>query len=355
MIDAYQDKRIRLVPLIATLASIEKPLLALGQVYDLAMKGEVHLYVQIPTDKIAYVDSSQPIVIHPRSRMFTSDTGFSGFLAHSPFSYKSHPEVTHLTLDPVQAEELKTRRITGHNAFASGLSLHPDSLLAQAGWSVPCQFGALLVIGPAPPELEAENKITYVSVLWLQVTPEDVYVDARIVALLTEPQAPDLDDLFQYRDRAPGVYTLYCAARDYHAALKEKRISFKVIQTRITKKLPMLNEDDAASLIKFIRPRYRRNSGIPPGKQRQLDKDIVDSPGFIARYRQQTFINDALGLVFYVTDRWLDSITRVKEGRADQSWGRWDVRNECRKLGFYEHELEALIRLLFEHKPTSRS
>jgi len=353
MSDTYQDKRIRLVPLIATLGSIEKPLLNLDQLFNLAMKGEIHLYVRLPTDKVAYVDELLPIVTHRRSSMYIRDMG--DFTRYSPLSHQIHPEVTHVALDPDQAGELKTKQLTSDMAFASGLSIHPESTLAQEGWWVPCQFGASLVICPAPPETETETetekKRQRVRRVWLEATPKDVYVDEGIVALLTEPQASNLDDLFQYRDRAPGVYALYCAARDYRAALKAKQISFEVVQARVAKKLPMLDDDEASSLIKFIRPRYRRNSGVPSGNQKQFDKDIVGSPRFIARYRQQIFINDALGLVFYVTDRWLDSLT---QGTADKSWDRWKVREECRRLGFYEDELEALVLLLFEQQPASR-
>jgi hypothetical protein len=363
MSDTNQDDRLRLVPLVATLADIKKPSLNQDQIFDLAMKGEIRLYVRLPSEKVAYVDMFLPIVNHRRSSVWMRDMG--DFTRYNPLSSRIHREITHVALDCDQAGELKTGtteetktaeiKTTTEDAFASGLMQHPDDTLAQAGWLIPCEFGGSIVICPAPPESESEKKLQRVRRTSITTISEDVYVDAGIVALLTNPQASNRDDPFQYCDHAPGVYALYCAARDYHAALKEKRISFEVVQAEVAKKLPMLDDDEVLSLIKFIRPRYRRNSGVPSSKHKQFDKDIVDSPMFIARYRQQTFINDALGLVFYVTDRWLDSLNRFKQGIADKSWERWEVRQECSRLGFYDHELEALVLLLFERQQASRS
>lgn len=351
MSDTHQDDRLQLVPLVATLTSIEKPLLDLGQVFDLAMKGDIRLYVRLPPGKVAYVDEFLPIVVRRQSSMYIRDMG--DFTRYSPLSHQMHPEITHVALDPDQAGELKTKRVTSDMAFASGLARHPDSTLAQAGWWMPRQFGASLVICPAPPESEAEKKRQRVRRIWLKAAPEDVYVDENIVALLTDPQASSRDDPFHHRDRAPGVYVLYCAARDYRTALETKQVTFEKVQAKVAKQLPMLSDDDVPYVVKFINPGYRRNSGIPKPEQRQLDQDIIKSPDFIAKYKSARFINDSLGLVLYVTDRWLDSYTKFKEGITEKPQGIWDLRENFRKLGFYENELEALILLILWRQPAT--
>ncbi|MDE2465022.1 MAG: hypothetical protein KGO02_15075, partial [Alphaproteobacteria bacterium] len=138
---------LRLMPLLAALENISKPALNLEQVLDLAMKGDVGLYVRIPPGRVAYVDPSIPVITHRRSGpYFAIDWGLSFY---HPRSDRIHPEVTHLALDPDQAEDLKLRTSTDEMVFSSGLSLHPDRILAESGWSVPCQYGASLVVCPA--------------------------------------------------------------------------------------------------------------------------------------------------------------------------------------------------------------
>lgn len=50
MSDTNQEDRLQLVPLVATLASIENPVFDLGQVFDLAWKGVIRLHARLPPD-----------------------------------------------------------------------------------------------------------------------------------------------------------------------------------------------------------------------------------------------------------------------------------------------------------------
>ena len=135
MSGTYQDSRLRLVPLVSTLASISKPMLDLDQILDLAMKGEVRFYVRLPPDKVTYGDAFLPVITNRRSSRYVVDA--SWWSRYSPESSQIHPEVSHLALDLDQAEELKTSRLSVEAAFSSGLVPLPESALAQAGWWLP--------------------------------------------------------------------------------------------------------------------------------------------------------------------------------------------------------------------------
>jgi hypothetical protein len=322
----YQDGRLRLVSLVSTLASISKPMLGLDQILDLAKKGDVRLYVRLPADKVAYVDELLPIVVHRRSSMYVRDMG--DFTRYSPLSHQIHPEVTHVALDPDQAEELKTKRRTEDMAFGSGLSLHPNGTLAEAEWWVPCQFGASLVICPVPPESEDEKKRQRVRRNVLRNTPEDVYVDEYVLTLLQDPLATNREDPFLLRRRAPGVYVLYCAARDYYAALKAKKISFKKVQDRIVSQLRELRETDAKHAAKLINPYHKRNSGVEKEDQKTFDADILNDAEFIKKYRRSDFINDALALVLYVTNLKMDALVRSKSVEAKKHQAYKDAKRK---------------------------
>jgi len=361
MSDTYQDKRIRLVQLIATLANIEKPLLDLGQVFDLAMKGEVHLYVRLPPDKVAYVDELLPIVIHRRSSMYFMDMG--DFTRYSPLSHQIHPEVTHVAIDPDQAGELKTKRLTSDMAFASGLSLHPESMLAQEGWWVPCQFGASLVICPAPPESEAEKKRQRVRRNVLETTPEDVYVDERITALLECPHASIDDDPYYLRNRAPGVYVLYRAAANFYEPLNKAKNHEETtriksdIKLSLGRKVPKLyTETNAAQAVKLINPRSRRGSGLSPELKKTFkpfDVDRLTKPDFKLTYMQGSFVTDALALILYTTDWWRNECAKHEAAKAENKdvvAKRPPLKHLVEKLeelGFYgKDELKAVARIV---------
>ncbi len=228
MSDTTHDGRLRLVPLVSTLAGIEKPVLNLDQIFDLAMKDEVRLYVRLPSDRAAHVDHLLPMVTHRRSSLYrTSDLW--GLSRYTPKSDLIHPEVTHVALDPDQAEELKTHRISEEAVFSSGLALHPNSALAQAGWWVPCQFGASLVICPAVMTTDTEKRRRGFRPRYLKTTPEDVFVDEQFTAKLPPIENDEEEDRFQLRSRAPAVFVLYVAAKHFYGPTRPDSVNQKTV------------------------------------------------------------------------------------------------------------------------------
>lgn len=356
MRDTNQAGRLRLVALVASLAKVAKPLLNLDQMLDLAKKGEFRLYARIPPGKVAYVDELLPIVTHRRSSVYRAD-GSWHLSVYSPQSAQIRPEVSHVALDPDQAEDLRARRRTDEMVFASGLSAHPENTLGQAGWWVPSQFSTSLVICPilpAPPS-DAGKSRQRTRRISLKVVPEDVYVDERVIALLEEKSASLDDDPHYLRNRAPGVYALYQAAKRYHVAFKRKQLSFEEVQAQLVDQLPELGRTKALQVAKLLNPRYRRNSGIPAAHQKQLDVGVLNMPYFLATYRRESFINDALALVFYATDRWLDRCARYDNNLERKRPTRMDVHDDLDRLGFYQKERDALASLVLLVRPTERT
>jgi len=130
-------------------------------------------------------------------------------------------------------------------AFTSGLMQRSGHTLAQAGWLVPCQFGASFVICPAPSSTESERKRLNVRRIYLTTTPEDVYIDERVVAVLADPQGTLDSDPYGFCRRAPGVYALYRVAKHYYAAIKADRTKFVEAERLIINLLSELGETRA--------------------------------------------------------------------------------------------------------------
>jgi len=354
MSDTNQDDRLRLVPLVATLAEIEEPQLDLSKVCDLAIRGEIRFYTRVPPDKVVYVDDFLPIVIHRRSSVSFRDMG--DFTRYNPQSSQFHPEITHVALDPDHAGELKAAsHFTSDMAFASGLMQHPDLTLAQAGWWVPCQFGASLVVCPAPTEIDDKKKRQHVRRTLLGTTPEDVYVDERVIAMLEDPEGTLDSDPYSLCRRAPGIYALYCVARHYHHAMEADKSKFTEVEKLIISLLSELGKTKAEQIAKLINPHHRRNRGVPKGRQRHFDAELLGREQFKSRYRRGKFIKDALALILYGTEKWLDlrasrgagaMLTHIDRSSASEVFGG---------LGFYDGEEDALTELLLLRRATSRS
>lgn len=342
-----QDGRLRLVPLVTTLAGIEEPALDLNQVFELAMKGEIRLYVRIPSDMVTYVDPLLPVVTHRRSSLHFPDASWR-FSLYSPRFSQIHPEVTYVALDPDQAEELKATRSTEEMVFSSGLSPHPDSTLAQAEWWVPRQFGSSLVVCPAlpAPTSEAELKRQRVRRTLLKTTPDDVYVDERFVSMLEDSHASIHDDPYYLRGRAPAVYVLFWAAKNYYAAMRANQITFEDVERKIINELSDLGKTVAKHGAKLINPEHKKKRGVPKKKQKDYDENLLSNPTFKATYKRATFVNDALALILYVTDQRLNSLHRHKADARNEVLSRLDVEKKLLQVGFHEKESEALRRIV---------
>lgn len=350
-----QDDRLRLVPLVATLAEMENPQLYLSQVLDLALREQIRLYRPVPPGKVAYVDASLPVVTHRRSSLFFPPIG--DFTRYDPKSAQIHPEVTHVALDPDHAKELKVEalRVSSDMAFASGLTRHPDDALALAGWLVPRQFGTSLVICPALPNTEKEERRQLVRRVYLTTTPEDIFVDERVFAVLAAPQGTEDNDPYTLCRRAPGVYALYFVAKHYHSAIKADRAKFVEAQKLIISLLSKLGETRAKQIAKLINPHHRRNSGVPEKLQKHFDIMLLDDEQFKARYRRENFVTDALALILFATENWLNSLTTTATGAPLIHDDRSKARPIFRRLGFYEKEVDALVELLLLPRVASRS
>lgn len=336
---ANQDE-LRLMPLLAAVESIAKPAFNLEQILSLAVMGEVCLYVQLPPERVVYVDPRIPIITRRRSGAhFELDWGLSFYSSRSGLI---HPEVTHLALDPDQAEDLKQRKSTDEMVFCSGLSLHPDGILAEAGWLVPCQFGASLVVCSASLSTEVEKNRRSVRRVMLRSTLEDILVDERILDLLDGSQGSRNDDPFGLRARSPGMYVLYCAAKRYHAALKAKAIDIEMVESDVLKQLPSLGKTRVARVVNLINPWLRRNSGVAKDDQVVLGADILHRPSFRRKYLAVGFMTEALALVLYVAERWHEAHT----GRPSGS-DRLQLEADFKEVGFYQKESEALATLTF--------
>lgn len=349
-----KDDRLRLVPLVKMLAKAEKPQHGLSEIFDLAFRGKIRLYRRVPADNVVYVDLLMPIITHRRSSMFPRDMGY--FNRYSPKYDQIHPEIKYVALDPDHADELKAgSRVSSDTAFASGLMEHPDHVLAQLGWLVPCQFSTALVVCPTVPDVEIEERRRLVRHVLLTTTPEDVYVDERILAAPTDPQAPPDNDPYSLCRRAPGVYALHCIARHYHSAIKADRTKFAQVQKLLISLLSKLGETRAKQIAKLINPHHKRNSGVPEKHQKHFDVKLLDSEQFKSRYRKESFVTDALALILYVTECWLDSRAKQAAGAATTHADRSTVNQHFGRLGFYAKEQDALTELLLLPSVTSRS
>ena len=362
-----QDSRLRLVPLIDTLASISKPMLDLDQILDLAIKGEVQLYVQLPSDKVAYVDDLLPVITHRRSSRYVVDASWH-VSQYSPEFSQIHPEVSHLALDPDQAEELKTSGLSAETAFSSGLTPHHDSALAQAGWWLPCQFGASLVICPTAVKTGIETKRLIVRRKLLKTMPKDVYVDERVATMLEYPQASIQDDPLYLQKRAPGVYVLYCAAAKFYEQLKKAknleetaRIKSDLKSELRIKEPKLFTEESLRQAVKLINPLSRRGSGIskkpkqeePVKPFKAFDADLLAKTEFRLRYRRGSFITDAMALILYATDWWRDECIKHEAAKAmDKNLlaerpSIIGLIDELERVGFYgPDELAAVARIV---------
>lgn len=367
MSGTYQDSRLRLVSLVSTLATISKPMLDLDQILDLAMKGEVRLYVRVPPDKVAYVDSFLPVITNRRSSRYVVDAQW-GLSHYSPEFDQIHPEVSHLALDLDQAEELKTSRLSTESAFSSGLAAHPDPKLAQAGWWLPCQFRASLVICPTSVKTGIGKRSALVRRKVLKTTPEDVYVDERVAALLEYPQESIQDDPLCLSKRAPGVYVLYCAAAKFYGALKNARNLEETTRAKsdlkvdLRRSVPKLyTQERVRQAVKLINPRSRRGSGISKAAEGRravtllspFDPDLIASTNFRLRYKSASFITDALALILYTTDWWRDECAKHNAKRPTDKSIMADrpplncLTNELSRLGFFgAKELAAVARIV---------
>lgn len=329
---------LRLMPLVATLESIAKPALNLEQVLGLAMMGEVSLYVRLPPDMVAYVDTSIPIIIRRRSSTYWPPDQYLS--VYSPRFGQIHPEVTHVALDTNQAEDLKLRASTDETIFHSGLSPHPDRVMGEAGWFAPCRFGASLVICPT----QAEKGRRTVRRSCLKATLEDIQVDERILGLLDGSHDSHNDDPYFLRDRSHGMYVLYLAAKRYYAALKAKTIDIKMVEAEILGQLPDLGATRVSHAVRLIDPHQRRNSGVPGKIQKPLGEGVLNQPDVRRQYLQMGFITETLALALHVTTQWLKERERCKEAPS-KGKDREYLGANFAEVGFYRKQCAALVRV----------
>jgi len=336
-------KELRLLSLVAAIKSVAKPALTLEQVLDLAFKEEVRLYAKLPPGTVAHVDSSIPIVTHRRSGQYQPPDQF--LCRYSPRFGRIHPEVTHVALDPDQAKDLKLRTSTDEMAFSSGLSPHPDRILAEAGWLAPCQFDTSLVICPALLTNEAERRSHTVRRKRLKATLEDILVDERILSLLDGSQGSRNEDRYFLRDRSHGMYVLYLAARRHYAALKAKTVDIKVVEAEVLEQLPELGTTFVSHAVRLIKPGYRRNSGVPGKIQKPFGADVLSQPHVRRQYLQEGFITEPLALALHVTTQWLKERERYKEPPSKKGQDRTYLGDHFEGVGFYKKQREALVRV----------
>ncbi|BDU22238.1 hypothetical protein [Dyella sp. GSA-30] len=367
MSDIDLNGRIRLVPLVATLAGISRPALDLDLVLTLALEGKVQLYARVPPDRVVYVDSTLPVTT---GRRFSGPwTGVMGGdeARYTPQSDRILPDVNFLRLDGDLAEDFQmTVRWTRAGwasdiTFPSGLQPHRRADLAKEGWLEPCEFGTALVVCPAltPEEVEQWHRV---SRKHLRVPLDDVYVDEQVTVILKYGYAP-IRDASEYLYQVEGVYVLYCAAALFYAELKDaprgtKKNTSKKTAARSTQndiveraaawmreKLPALGNTDAQQVAKLINPGLRRNSGVDKKDQKVFGSGVLGNAVFSTNYQQEDFVTDELALVLYVTERFLQNQAESK----DPLWKPTacvQIENEFERLGFNKREREALARLV---------
>lgn len=336
-------EELRLLSLVAAFKSVAKPALTLEQLLDLAFIGGISLYVRLPPGMVAHVDPWIPIITHRRSGPYQPPDQF--MCRYSPRFGQIHPEVTHVALDPDQANDLKLRASTDETAFSSGLSPHPDRIMAEAGWLAPCQFDTSLVICPAFLTTDAERRSKTVRRKWLKATLEDIQVDERILDLIDGSQDSRNDDPYFLRDRSHGMYVLYLAARRYYAALKAKTLDITVVEAEVLKQLPELGAIRVSHAVRLIKPVYRRNSGVPGEIQKPFGADVLNQPHVRRQYLQEGFITEPLALALHVTTQWLEARENYKEAPSMKGNDRKYLEVNFEKAGFYKKQGEALVRV----------
>jgi len=331
-------EELRLLSLVAAIKSIAEPALTLEQVLDLALKKEVRLYAKLPPGIVTHVNSSLSIVMLGAEMSYQISEAVA--LNYSFNSPHIHPEVTHVVLDPLEAETFKVWKATTAKAFISGLKSHPDSSLAKIGWLVPCQFDGPLVTCPTSPRTETEKRRGRTRSNVIEVTLDDIQVNERLLDLL-DGSLRSLSDVPHFlRERTYGVYVLYCAAKQHHAALKAKTIDIKEVESEVLKRLSSLGATRVAHVVKLIRPGHRRNSGIATDNQVEFGADVLHRPNFRRKYLEVDFMTEALALVLYVAERWHEA-----HGGRPSNTERLQLEAHFREVGFYQKESEALASL----------
>lgn len=338
------DDELRLLSLTAAFACVAEPALSLEQVFDLATKGDLHLYAKLPVDMVVHVDSSLPIVTYNKA-MGPRPSEAVAISRYSLHSLSIHSEVTHVALNPYQTEVLKLVSATDAMAFTAGIRPHPDNDLAQAGWMIPCQFDGPLVTCPTSPRREVEKRSGRVRAQVLKVTLDDIQVNERILDLLNGTLRSFTDVPHFLRGRAYGVYILYCAARQHYAALKVRAIDIDEVESEVLKRLPSLGATRVAHVVKLISPKHRRNSGVEEDDQVVFGADVLRRPTFRRKYLEVDFMTEALSLVLHVTEQWLDA--KIEYKRASSTWtqDREYLEAHFAAVGFYGKESKALARL----------
>ncbi len=354
-----QKKRLRLTPLVVT-SGTPRSLEDSDRLLELAIVGKVQLYAEVPPGKVAYVDPSRPVASIFRTSYMGSTVTTPLKLGDSGSQSWIRPEVTFVGLHPLHAEKLRVSRHIKVDRFPSGLAHHPSEVLRKKGWMVLREFSSALGFCSTAQAAD-DPEFMVVRLLKADEGPkliklpprepvrpiqlQDVYVDERAITILESMGPSRRNDPHDLHDRAPNVYHLYRAAFSYSRHLKEGIVSASRVKSELRSKEPKLFiKSTAVQAVKLIDPNYSRGLGKSKNLQKEFDRRLLAKPSFKARYRQDSFVNDALALILYSNDWWLTKKSQFENGASNREPNRDDLDEKLSKLGFYDGDEVTAVR-----------
>jgi hypothetical protein len=261
---------------------------------------------------------------------------------------KGHQEIEYLALEPEDIAHIEQNGHVEVRWFIAGLRLHHEVTKRSLGFYEETHLSGHLylrrssITGRRVEQLIDQLVFTYPSVA-LRVEVDDIYVDESRLSAVDAPAKPSMEDEDPHRlfDRAPGVHTLYSAARHFHmpkSASNPKRDDIlRWLRTHGAKKL--YNSTVAKQAAKFANPRYRRGSGITKRDQKPFDAHLLTDVVFKAKYCQESFVKEPLAIILHATDWWISLIAQNAEQSSSLNAIKMlslvaQLRDQLRKWGF---------------------
>lgn len=351
------DKPLRLVPLMEAAPDTAKR----NQILTLAANGKIILFVQVKPDQVAYADQPSWIAPDPASHRIrrtislqTQNTIDRDRRRGVPVIVFPEPrrEVAFLALEPMHAQSLLAAQSVHTQWFPSGLKL-------ERGFLEPVAFPSKLRLRPsgdvgAPgPWREGASEHTF------KIELRDVLLDDRVPSRVEElvksltpktvarieakPEStgqvltprwsglsdtkssfdiPEGDELllshvvetgdpYGLRERAPGVFVLYAAARHFY----EKPRVTDVVRKDVVEWLQsdnwktfskLFNKTNASLAFKFINLKHSPGRG---SNDNWVAKSFTPDILAIAKQKYQQpphkpYISDYLAMIIHASDRW---------------------------------------------------
>lgn len=322
MIGAESTNHIRLVPLMDAAPDTERR----QQILGLAAGGKVRLYTQVPPGLMAYAER------HAASEDADHD---SHYAHHSitlpeklaidqarregrPVYPDPLPEVAFVALKSSDARTLLTSRSVLSQVFFHGLRFPPAVAHQPLDVYVPVKFSTMICLQTDADGHPPRPWVPPTGAQTLRLTWDDVRIDDQVPSSLKTLMAMDrspraLDDPHDLRERAPGVFVLYAAARHFYPSGMNRKIKREEVTTWLKSSewkdySKLFNAGTRDLAFKFINPGNDRRQG-DNDNWRSVDFKEDALATARATYKNHACVGDALAMIMHAADRWHDLLT----------------------------------------------